>query len=672
MIVGYHRPVARLSRLYCRTFNLSNVYQPSQQQQFSWKQPYTPVFRLTSPQQHRSIFSYLTNLLQNRTEDDDPHANPIIEFLQKHQSPVVDEPISISRVTAKATDHEEITPSKPTFPKFAQMKPTHVQDAYEYVKREQLRLLQQAVNDVTQHSVVFVNDDHDDNSHKLRLDILFQKLDTIIRWIDAIQQSCYTLRQITSFMCTIVVSPSSIIDDRQREQIKSEWFRAIAPLQQQSVDPTAHVTFPIRGATADVVAAAADGYGDDDHVTNVASTTYQWQKLHVELYHVTQSIEQLQSSWPSSPISEHDRSNLLYASQYLIRNYIQETGDDPQQHVYDDHSDSNSIVKQDENETVRNKYHDLSEVMSDIKSNLLQVKSTSVAMPTMKLIYSYLGVRTEQAKLLGYQNVADQILGSNATTSDIRTVQQLHSDMTQRLLPLLRHITEKRAAAPKLALESYLTSRKNSSNQSATRAMTPPPPDAPINQYSIQQHKSDLRSMIRLEKHVTLTGALQFSFRLIQDMFGISIIESSADKNVTVEKDSMWNSNVRLFHCYDTLNDNKYVGSIYIDPFQRKEKVSRPVTIPIVARSEQQEPVVCISLTSEVPTWDTSPAMMTWNDCESLLHELGHALQFVVARPKYGCVLGPQSMPFDISELLPKVLYKDCNISDTNLVPFSN
>ena len=429
------------------------------------------------------------------------------------------------------------------------------------------------------------------------------------------------------------------------------------------------------------------------------SAALQWKKLHVDLYNLTKSItEQIEESSLSIVLSEQDQSN-LYASQYLIKNYINETGDDVKQWVYDDDtSDTDATLEgnneqQHENVTTKKQYNELSEIMSSIRSNIIDIESTSVSLSSVKLLYSYMGIRTEQAKLLGYNNVADQIFGhsipqsrqqyfkeSTATTgiaADIDTVRQLHVDMTQRLLPILRQITDKsrlRATQPKLALESYLASSKqNSSGQDSTTRMKSQIQNAAISKYSMQQYKSDVRSMIRLEHHVTLAGALEFSFGLIQDIFGISVIESNAENDFNVGDDSKWDSSVRLFHCYDTLNQNNYIGSLYIDPFQRKGKMSRPATIPIVARSNTQAPIVCISLTLEVPIWDTNPAMMTWNDCEALLHELGHALQFVMAQSNYGCVLGPQAMPLDISELLPKVSKSDCVISsDTSYDVFSN
>lgn len=684
--MSYHRRVAT-SVYRCRTIMLSSGVRRSQQ--LLWNDTSSSILRVASLQQQqqcRSIFSYIAELF--RTNKDDKSENPILAFLNQEQQllPSLDKPISRNTATdyenkkhEGATyisgNHATTTVSTPsaattavvgqpnrsmgqtTFPNFTTMKPNHVQDAYEYVQQEQLRLLKLAVDDVQTMDVMKNNDNHHHSG-------ILQKFDSIVRWIDTIQQSFYTLRQITSFMGTIVVTPTSSIDDRQRKQMKGEWYDAIQSLQATSQNHTGgpsstaiHITFPIVATTTTTTDA-----------TPSISTAILWQKLHVTLYEVTRSIEQLQSSPSSSSmvLSDHDRSN-LYASQYILKNYIHETGDDPTCWLLDESDESTKFsVEQEQYENTKKRYNELSNILTDIRSNILEIESTSVSLSSVKLIYSYLGIRTEQVKLLGYHTVADQIFGNSngqrpqffqrSTTTDIGTVQQLHVDMTERLLPILRKITDKsrRMAQPKLALESYLTSSKSGSGLDATMT-NQRTKDAPTSKYSIEQYKSDVRSMIRLEHHVTLEGALQFSFRLIHDIFGVSIVESSVDGDITAGNDTKWDSCVRLFHCYDALKHNKYIGSMYIDPFQRKEKMPRPATVPIVARSEHQAPIVCICLALEVPTWDTNPAMMTWDDCEALLHELGHGLQFMTAQSKHGCVLGPQSMPFDISELLPKV-----------------
>ena len=658
--MSYHRCLVTSICRYQTSIVKSTAQQP--QQQLIWKQKSSHIIRVTSPhQQCRYIFSYLTDLF--RSNNVDKSDNLILTFVKQQplRLPVVDQPIinegdiateakiSAAATTAVKVQQLERAIDLETFPKFTTMKPSHVLDALEYVKKEQLRLLQQAVDDV-QNTVVT----HHHSS-------LLHQLDTIIRWIDTIQQPFYTLRQITSFMCTIVVSPSSSKVNQQPKEIKSEWYEAVQSLQEAPQNHTAHITFPI-------VHKSTTSSTTDTELSSI--TALQWQKLHVELYKMTQAIEQLQSS--SSPIvlTEHDRSN-LFASLYLIKNYINETGDDPKQLFLDyNNTENTSPVDKVHNEKMRQRYTELSEILIDIKSNILDIESTSVSLSSVKWVYSYLGIRTEQVKMLGYNTIADQIFGNTISTrtaqcdvnfeptvtTDIETIRQLHLDISQRLLPILRQITDKsrRATQPKLALESYLSSSKNGSGLDAT-ALTHRQLDAPTSQYSIQQYKSDIRSMIRLEYHVTLAGALQFSIRLIQDIFNISIVESAVDSDIPYGNATKWDSSVRLFHCYDILNCNKYIGSIYVDPFQRKEKMPRPVTIPIVARCENQEPIVCISLALEVPIWDTNPAKMTWDDCEALLHELGHALQFVMAQSKYGCVLGPQTMPLDKSELLPKV-----------------
>ena len=151
---------------------------------------------------------------------------------------------------------------------------------------------------------------------------------------------------------------------------------------------------------------------------------------------------------------------------------MNETGDDPKhwvQQQLDEHHENRSATDNEQNANVKTRYNELSEILIDVRSNILDIESTVVSLSSVKLIYSYLGIRTEQVKLLGYTTIADQIFDNRkpstttTTTTDMHTLRQLHVDMSQRLLPILRQMIDKsqqRTTQPKLALESYLTSSK--------------------------------------------------------------------------------------------------------------------------------------------------------------------------------------------------------------------
>ena len=163
-----------------------------------------------------------------------------------------------------------------------------------------------------------------------------------------------------------------------------------------------------------------------------------------------------------------------------------------------------------------------------------------------------------------------------------------------------------------------------------------------------EKQRSDRITMMRLEEHVTLDGALFFLFRLSQDLFGVSVVE---DETSTIG----WHSDVRVFHMLDE-QSGKHLGSFLLDPYERSGKLGRPVTSPLYGRGGTSDvPIVALSLSMEPPAWDTESAPMTWDDVEGLFHEMGHVFQCLLARSDMGTLLGPDKMPFDLSEFLPKV-----------------
>ena len=122
------------------------------------------------------------------------------------------------------------------------------------------------------------------------------------------------------------------------------------------------------------------------------------------------------------------------------------------------------------------------------------------------------------------------------------------------------------------------------------------------------------------------------------------------------EEPKAWHKDVQLYHVFDEHNDRQYLGSFYIDPFAREGKHPQSSTIPIFPRGPHRRAVACMCLEIEAPAWDTDEPVLKWQDCEAVLHEFAHCLQFILSNQQRGCLLGPQAMALDISEFLPKFM----------------
>lgn len=295
-------------------------------------------------------------------------------------------------------------------------------------------------------------------------------------------------------------------------------------------------------------------------------------------------------------------------------------------------------------------YQELSEALNDVERSLLTAKSKSPQ--TIAQMYNYIGLRTEQAKLRGYSSVVDQVFDTTASAT-VDEIRRLHTAVAAHLVPYLRQTVGilKIKSQNELELDSYLTN--------TGRAKPKAKPDSPE-----RQRRLDAGAMLRLEQHVTLDGALQFAFRLLRDLLGVAIVPCDDGDGAAL----VWHADVRLYRVRDVLRDGDdppLLGYLYLDAHQRGsgKQCARPVTLPIVPRGDGAPAAVCVSLAVPAPPWDTDPAVVTWDECEALLHELGHAVHFFLAhppsqppqQPEAGCLLGPQNMPLDISELLPKV-----------------
>lgn len=318
--------------------------------------------------------------------------------------------------------------------------------------------------------------------------------------------------------------------------------------------------------------------------------------------------------------SESIDPDTLWAANYLIRSYRQRVGA------------GLDTEKQQQ-------FQDMSEALVDVEANL-QFPAGRPVGERMRDFYNYLGIRSEQAKMIGYPNVAEMVTESRMATVD--AVNKLHKDVSEKVLPLLATEVKAKKSKGEVAMDEYLSPAGDPSVSSGKPG-------------EVSSQRQDELDMIRLQHHVNLDGALAFANRLSIDMLGVSFIEENSE-NV-----HGWHRDVRLFHVYDETDDSStYMGSFFLDPLERSGKLGRAVTTPIYVRGLDSKPVVSVSLNIKAPMWDTLPVPTTFEDVECLLHELGHVYQFLLAKPSLGGIVGPQNMPFDLSEFLPKVRIVVC------------
>ena len=244
-------------------------------------------------------------------------------------------------------------------------------------------------------------------------------------------------------------------------------------------------------------------------------------------------------------------------------------------------------------------------------------------------MYNYLGIQERLAELLGYANHAERTFENRM--ADIPHIHKLHEQVTERVIP----VVTKGMTATNTVLDEYLSS--TSPNRPTT-----PQEDA---------LRNDKATMLRLEQHVTLEGALEFLKKLSLELFGLVLVEEDQALPGTT-----WDRDVRLFHVLDDIDPEKRtLGSFLLDPHQRNGKSRQPFTASLIHRSTEQRPLAVLSLALEPPAWDNESTPMTWKDVETLLHEMAHVYQLLASQSTLGTLLGAQHLTLDLSESLPKV-----------------
>lgn len=98
--------------------------------------------------------------------------------------------------------------------------------------------------------------------------------------------------------------------------------------------------------------------------------------------------------------------------------------------------------------------------------------------------------------------------------------------------------------------------------------------------------------------------------------------------------------------------DGKHLAILYMDYYPRESKRSgawaTTFQSPGWRDGKKVDPIVSLNFNSTKPTKDT-PSLLTWDDVETLYHEFGHALHFMLSDGKYNRTAG--AVPQDYVEM---------------------
>ena len=190
---------------------------------------------------------------------------------------------------------------------------------------------------------------------------------------------------------------------------------------------------------------------------------------------------------------------------------------------------------------------------------------------------------------------------------------------------------------------------------------------------ALRKARYDFKQRIRL--HGVLKGFYDFCDQIL----GIVVVEDTESNNNVAG----WSKNVRLLHLYEKSSDkgsnssedrddddnskDKYLGTIYFDPFAdsywRTEDAKHLVKTRLFSQQPTGQTVAPVAMVALkiTPIWDDTPVPMTWGDTIDLLHQFGNALQLILdqSRQQHNYLENDpatiEASPIDTSDFLSHV-----------------
>jgi oligopeptidase A len=256
------------------------------------------------------------------------------------------------------------------------------------------------------------------------------------------------------------------------------------------------------------------------------------------------------------------------------------------------------------------------------------------------LIERILGLRQEQAGLLGYHSYAEVSLAAKMAPS-VEAVEQL--------LEELRQSSYEAAAADLEQLQAY----------AASKGMAEPLQHWDIAFWAERQREEKFSfNQEELRPYFPLEQVLQGLFDLSQRIFGITITPADGEAPV-------WHPDVRYFQVADGTGP---IAHFYLDPYSRPaekrggawmdECIGR-ARVETIDGSAIRLPVAYL-VCNQTPPVDGKPSLMTFNEVETLFHEFGHGLQHMLTQVDYSRASGIRNVEWDAVELPSQFMENWC------------
>lgn len=267
----------------------------------------------------------------------------------------------------------------------------------------------------------------------------------------------------------------------------------------------------------------------------------------------------------------------------------------------------------------------------------------------LKILKEIVKLRNEKAKILGFQNFAD-FQNENRMSKSEKKIRNFVETLIKKLKSQSdREILELNNFA-KNNLEQYKDVKK-------------------IDYYDVSYIANKLKEnkysydTSKIKEHFELEKTLKIMFSIFGELFNFTVNEV---KDKEIEKIKV-DKEVRIYE----FKDKRYkeiIAYLILDLFPREGKYGHACSIEFVVGSYKNKQRV-IPINELVCNFSKSaknlPSLLTLNEVETLFHELGHGLHYMLSKAKYESQAG-YNVVFDFvetpSQMLENFLYEENNL----------
>ncbi|KAI8985057.1 hypothetical protein BDB01DRAFT_842942 [Pilobolus umbonatus] len=276
-------------------------------------------------------------------------------------------------------------------------------------------------------------------------------------------------------------------------------------------------------------------------------------------------------------------------------------------------------------------------------------KASEGALNNEPVINEILSLKTEKAKLLGYNTPADLSL-SVKMAEILPAAESLLNSLFTSSLPYAKKELEE--------LTDF-----------ASKKLGEPAPLQPWDvAYVTEQYRKELFKYDEetISEYFSFPKVLKGLFDVANEVLGIQVKELSADE-LTKKEITLWHEDAKVFEVSEEGEVKAYFyGDFYSRPSEKRSGAWMDVvsTRYKEKNGETTLPVAYLICNQSPPQSADKPSLMKFRDVETLFHEFGHCLQHMMTRVDYAPASGINGIEWDFVEVASQFMENFCSEPD--------